>query len=552
MKRSIRLNKLLINMGGLILTLVFSIGLITIVSISKIQKSQLQSSTDTSIEIKSLKSKYHVVQIQQYLTDAALTGESDSIKEAKDNLAELEKNLDELNVLEPQWQGRTEEIRTSSRKLMDIGIEMMDAYQKNGKSAGDLIMKRPETGLDAMSELLGKSLETLANDAVNRQIESQKNVENSNENLKINTIILSFFEIVLMSGLFVVVFRRIQPLIQIHQGLKISADKISDSSMAMAYSADEISKANNNQAAATQQTAASLEEIHAMVGKTSDNSVRLKSGAGTSNQLVLTGKETLDNLLDGLNEIDKGNQNLVTDVDHGNQEVRGILKIITEISNKTNVINDIVFQTKLLSFNASIEAARAGDYGKGFAVVAQEIGKLASMSGETAKSINVMLASGKKNVEDIINDNKNRLEKSTRSTQSKIKEGVKTATVCKETFDQIIIQVGEVNVISDEITTAIDEQRKGLHEIGKAISELEKATNSNVSTSEIALENSELLKESVNFLRNSVFEVSQIIGGESSIQTNNASDNQDKEDASFSSDGRSRDNSGKNITKKVA
>src|SRR3954468_23516662 len=66
------------------------------------------------------------------------------------------------------------------------------------------------------------------------------------------------------------------------------------------------------------------------------------------------------------------------------------------IQNKTRVINDIVFKTKLLSFNASIEAARAGQYGKGFSVVAEEVGRLAQTSGKAAKEIEALLSESRK------------------------------------------------------------------------------------------------------------------------------------------------------------
>ena len=65
--------------------------------------------------------------------------------------------------------------------------------------------------------------------------------------------------------------------------------------------------------------------------------------------------------------------------------------IIQEIEDKTKAIDEIVFQTKLLSFNASVEAERAGEHGRGFSVVAQEVGNLAQLSGKSAAEINEIL-----------------------------------------------------------------------------------------------------------------------------------------------------------------
>ncbi len=81
-------------------------------------------------------------------------------------------------------------------------------------------------------------------------------------------------------------------------------------------------------------------------------------------------------------------------------ELRIVSDLIGQIEQKTKVIHEIVFQTKLLSFNASVEAARAGDYGRGFSIVAEEIGNLALMSGQAAKDIASLLQESSTKVKD--------------------------------------------------------------------------------------------------------------------------------------------------------
>ncbi len=66
--------------------------------------------------------------------------------------------------------------------------------------------------------------------------------------------------------------------------------------------------------------------------------------------------------------------------------------------------------SKLLSFNASVEAARAGDHGKGFAVVTEEVGNLAQMSGQASTEIYEILESSISSVEKVANDQKREME----------------------------------------------------------------------------------------------------------------------------------------------
>ena len=92
---------------------------------------------------------------------------------------------------------------------------------------------------------------------------------------------------------------------------------------------------------------------------------------------------------------------LVTSVEtiqKSNEQLQDISEIIVQINSKTTVINDIVAKTELLSLNASIESARAGEQGKGFAVVAEEVGNLAKISGKSAKDIQDLITKSEEQV----------------------------------------------------------------------------------------------------------------------------------------------------------
>src|SRR5690606_36951178 len=96
----------------------------------------------------------------------------------------------------------------------------------------------------------------------------------------------------------------------------------------------------------------------------------------------------------------------IKEILHSNEKIEQLVKVIGNIGEKTKVMDEIVFQTKLLSFNASVEAERAGEHGRGFAVVAQEVGNLAQMSGKSAQEIAEIVKSSIQEAEAITTENK--------------------------------------------------------------------------------------------------------------------------------------------------
>ncbi|SMF78181.1 methyl-accepting chemotaxis protein [Pseudobacteriovorax antillogorgiicola] len=84
-----------------------------------------------------------------------------------------------------------------------------------------------------------------------------------------------------------------------------------------------------------------------------------------------------------LQDLGNSNQQLSNDF----SKLTQLSSAVGDISKKIAMIDQIVFKTNLLSVNASIEAAKAGEHGKGFSVVAEEVGTLASLSGEISEAI---------------------------------------------------------------------------------------------------------------------------------------------------------------------
>lgn len=239
--------------------------------------------------------------------------------------------------------------------------------------------------------------------------------------------------------------------------LNAQANSILQRANSSQKSSKELSDMTMKQAAAIQQTAASMEEMSSMLTQTSKHS---------SNNLVISeegqssakkGRESISQMLAAMDSIQASNSKL-----------EEISNLIVKIANKTKVINEIVSETRLLSFNASIEAARAGAHGKGFAVVAEEVGKLATMSGAAANEIRELLESSTTEVAQVVSD-----------IRERITTGKNISKVCETAFDNMTEILFKINEGTKIIVSSTSEQETGMKQTTIAMRQIDEVTQRN-------------------------------------------------------------------------
>ena len=211
----------------------------------------------------------------------------------------------------------------------------------------------------------------------------------------------------------------------------------------LSFNADNLSKtvnslttAANNQAASLEETAAAIEEITANMQNSSQSIIKMTTYANDVSSSVSQGQELASKTALSMDEI--------------NEQTNAIAESIT-------VIDQIAFQTNILSLNAAVEAATAGEAGKGFAVVAQEVRNLASRSAEAAKEI-------KELVENATN---------------KANEGKKISADMISGYERLNSNIHNTLELINDVSTSSKEQFNAMQQINDTVNKLDRVTQQN-------------------------------------------------------------------------
>ena len=442
--------------------------------------------------------RFHVVQVQQFLTDSSATGERDGLKDADEHFAALQKNLRAIAEFDARFQAEISKITDLAKAYHQTGSTMAEAYISQGREAGNVLMKAPDTGFDARAQALTTQLEAMARAVDERVAQSEAATEATVQSLRLTVIGLSVLLalIILLGGvwLYKQVFgmlggepaRAVSLAQRIAQGdltRKIDADDKPDSllgalsemrgqlrdvtshiqtlstqldsgAQALAQTSQDMEHGAHTQSDATRAMAAAMEEIHHSIAQLGEQSDQVGDEALQAGAMVAACESLVHTSADSVRA-------MAGQFQHAASAITALHQQTDAIALLTQTIHDIADQTNLLALNAAIEAARAGEQGRGFAVVADEVRKLAERTAQATLDITGQINALAQRMTEVVDVMQQGVSASD--------QGVARAGEVSDAIGGIRHNTEQINQHIHHVALALREQRHAMGELGQRL-----------------------------------------------------------------------------------
>jgi|GEM_PF-5188162 len=294
------------------------------------------------------------------------------------------------------------------------------------------------------------------------------------------------------------------------------ADRVSSSASAILVTSEKLTESVSEQAASTKEAAMSIEGVSAMSSANSKRSEDSKGLSLQNSKLVSETSGNLQELRSAILENGAEGKRLIVDLADMNTRLTKFREVMSTVKAKTAAIDEIVFQTKLLSFNASVEAARAGDSGKGFAVVAHEVGNLASMSGKSAHEISAAVESSFQGLSDLSEKVVVFIDGMEKSSEKQVQHVMKIADSFTEKFGELTHASSLISQSFESIVQSSLRQDSGLKEIAIANELLEQVAQTNHTDSAKLAQYAESFQSEARTMQLQVRELMRRVSGDKS------------------------------------
>jgi methyl-accepting chemotaxis protein len=404
---------------GILLGIVLIFGLIIIVKTRK-NNTISEKIINTYTPSRALLNKYYNIIDNSKMLIKSWVFIDKHMTDDKKRLLELQDSVfpalvAELDLVKAEWLEEdiklVDEITSQVRDSLFVEHKKITTDLSSFESYDDLSLLFPaqdmviEGGIViGMTQRILDKLATLQGRINNQATLANEELKSSNKSFQTFTIVL--FVILIISSLVTAFFTSRSILIPVNR-LNNILTRMSKGEMPhteLVDTGDEIGQMSmslNNVVNALRNIVAEIKDSALFLSKYSKTLTKqskiISNGAGEQASYVQEINQSIEKIVSSL-DMNAENSRLAEDlvlnfassIQNNSVNVTKTFDALNKISEKVNDVNDIAFQTNILSLNAAIEAARAGEQGKGFGIVAQEVGKLAERSKSHANEIETL------------------------------------------------------------------------------------------------------------------------------------------------------------------
>jgi methyl-accepting chemotaxis protein len=242
---------------------------------------------------------------------------------------------------------------------------------------------------------------------------------------------------------------------------KASVNLLSSASSEILAAATQVASSSVETATAVSQTTSTVEEVRQISESSSAKAKAVADNAQKTTEIAQNGKKAVESLVEVMNNIRERVESIAESVVRLSEQGQAIGEIIASV-------NDIADQSNLLSVNAAIEAAKAGEYGKGFGVVAQEIKGLAEQSRQATTRVRAILLDVQKGTSAAV--------MATEQGNKAVEIGVRQSREAGESIRLLADSVTETAQAAVQIAASNQQQMAGISQVTTAMENIKQGS----------------------------------------------------------------------------
>ncbi len=278
-------------------------------------------------------------------------------------------------------------------------------------------------------------------------------------NRNFNIIGNSIYASLVVAVVFLIAKGIVSPL---REGVKVLGSSTNEILAVTTQVATSVSETATSVAEAT----ATVEEVKQTTQVSVQKAVYVSESAQKTLQISQSGKKAVDDSIEGMSQIGQRMESIAESIMRLNEQNQAIREIVA-------TVEDLAEQTNLLSVNAAIEAAKAGDAGKGFAVVAHEIRNLAEQSKQSTAQV--------RNILNNIQKASGMAVMVTEEGSKVVATGIKQTAQAGETIRTLAESIAEAAQAASQIVITCQQQMVGMDQVASAMENIKQASAQNAS-----------------------------------------------------------------------